>query len=161
MTTREELRQDGTASRRGLFGVGDDAHFAPGYADLRAELVFGAVWSRPGLALPDRMLASLAALCSVQRLNHLRRQVAAALDLGLTPLAIVEVFIQCGIYCGLPASEEAMAVAEAVYAERDIILPPGPPRDDPIDELDRRGRALLESFHGDAAIPGMPRRTIR
>src|SRR5258708_25023797 len=148
MTTREELRHDGTALRHRLFGPGAMAHFVPNYADLRAELAFGAVWNRPGLALPDRMIAALAALCSVQRLNHLRRHVAAALDLGLEPRGIVEIFIQCGIYCGLPASEDAMAVAEAVYAERGIVLPPEPPRNDPIEELDRRGRALLEAFHG-------------
>ena len=81
-------------------------------AELRAELAFGVVWNRPGLALPDRMIAALAALCSVQRLNHLRRHIVAALDLGLAPRSIVEVFIQFGIYTGLPASEEAMAVAD-------------------------------------------------
>jgi 4-carboxymuconolactone decarboxylase len=137
-----------------LFGPGAGEHFVPNYADLRAELAFGAVWDRPGLALPDRMIAALTALCSVQRLNHLRRHIGAALDLGLRPRSIVEVFIQCGIYAGLPASEDAMAVAEEVYAERGISLPPEPPRDDPIEELDRRGRALLESFHGNRGYSG-------
>jgi 4-carboxymuconolactone decarboxylase len=141
MTTRKNLRGAGVALRTRLFGPGAGEHFVPNYADLRAELAFGAVWDRPGLALPDRMIAALAALCSVQRLNHLRRHVGAALDLGLTPRSIVEVFIQCGIYAGLPASEDAMAVAEAIYAERGITLPPEQPRDDPIEELDRRGRA--------------------
>jgi len=96
----------------------------------------------------------LAALCSVQRLNHLRRHVVAALDLGLGPRSIVEVFIQCGIYAGLPASEEAMAVADAVYVERGIELPPEPPRGDSIEMLDRRGRALLETLHGDRGYSG-------
>jgi 4-carboxymuconolactone decarboxylase len=154
MTTREKLRRDGTALRRHLFGPGASEHFVPNYADLRAELAFGAVWNRPGLALEDRMVASLAALCSVQRLNHLRRHVAAALDMGLAPRTIVEIFIQCGIYCGLPASEDAMAVAEAVYAERGITLPPEPPRDSAIEELERRGQALLESLHGERAYAG-------
>jgi 4-carboxymuconolactone decarboxylase len=154
MTTRQTLRRDGAALRQRLFGPGAGTHFVPNYADLRAELAFGAVWDRPGLAIPDRMIASLAALCSVQRLNHLRRHVGAALDLGLAPRGIVEIFIQCGIYCGLPASEDAMAVAEAVYTERGIILPPEAPRDDGIEELDRRGRALLESFHGDRGYSG-------
>jgi 4-carboxymuconolactone decarboxylase len=154
MTTRKNLRGAGVALRTRLFGPGAGEHFVPNYADLRAELAFGAVWDRPGLALPDRMIAALAALCSLQRLNHLRRHVGAALDLGLTPRSIVEVFIQCGIYAGLPASEDAMAVAEAIYAERGITLPPEQPRDDPIEELDRRGRALLESFHGDRGYSG-------
>jgi 4-carboxymuconolactone decarboxylase len=112
------------------------------------------VWNRPGLALPDRMLAALAALCSVQRMNHLRRHVIAALDLGVDPRAIAEIFIQCGIYAGLPASEEAMAVAEAVYTERGVVLPATPPRDDSLKTLDERGRALLESLHGDRGYSG-------
>jgi 4-carboxymuconolactone decarboxylase len=154
MTTREDLRRDGTALRQRLFGAGASEHFVPNYADLRAELAFGAVWNRPGLALPDRMIASLAALCSVQRLNHLRRHVAAALDMGLEPRSIVEIFIQCGIYCGLPASEEAMAVAETVFGERGIVLPQEAPRDDTLETLDRRGRALLEALHGERAYGG-------
>ncbi|HXC28684.1 MAG TPA: carboxymuconolactone decarboxylase family protein [Stellaceae bacterium] len=154
MTTREDLRRDGTALRRRLFGDGALTHFVPNYADLRAELAFGAVWNRPGLALSDRMIASLAALCSVQRLNHLRRHIVAALDMELAPRTIVEIFIQCGIYCGLPASEEAMAVAEAVYAERGIALPEEAPRDDPIEVLDQRGRALMEAIHGTRAYSG-------
>ena len=125
MSTREDLRRNGADLRERLFGREAGTHFVPNYADLRAELAFGVVWNRPGLALLDRMLAALAALCSVQRLNHLRRHIVAALDLGLAPRSIVEVFIQCGIYAGLPASEEAMAVAEAVYAERGIELPTG------------------------------------
>jgi len=154
MTTREDLRQDGAALRKRLFGPAAGTHFVPNYADLRAELAFGAVWNRPGLALPDRMIASLAALASVQRLNHLRRHIIAALELGLEPRSIVEIFIQCGIYVGLPAAEDAMAVAEAVYGERRIVLPPEPPRDYPLDELDRRGRALLEAFHGERGYSG-------
>ena len=154
MTTRQELREQGTALRKQLFGPSALTHFVPNYAELRAELAFGAVWNRPGLALADRMIASLAALCSVQRLNHLRRHITAALDTGLAPRTIVEIFIQCGIYCGLPASEDAMAVAEEVYAARGIVLPPEPPRDDPIETLERRGRALLESFHGERAYSG-------
>jgi 4-carboxymuconolactone decarboxylase len=154
VTTRKALRDDGTALHEHLFGAVPDAHFVPGYAELQVELTYGVVWNRPGLALPDRMIAALAALCSVQRLGHLRRHIAAALDLGLDPRAIVEIFIQCGIYAGLPASEEAMAVAEAIYAERGITLPTTASRDDSLETLDKRGRALLENLHGDRGYSG-------
>src|SRR6202008_694174 len=154
MITRRDLRRDGADLRKRLFGSETGTDFVPNYADLRAELAFGVVWNRPGLALPDRMIAALAALCSVQRLNHLRRHIVAALDLGLAPRSIVEVFIQCGIYAGLPASEEAMAVAEEVDAAHRLERPPEPPRDDPIETLDRRGRALLEGLHSDRGYSG-------
>src|ERR1700730_12316834 len=154
MITRRDLRRDGADLRKRLFGSEAGTDFVPNYIELRAELAFGVVWNRPGLALPDRMIAALAALCSVQRLNHLRRHIVAALDLGLAPRSIVEIFIQCGIYAGLPASEEAMAVAEAVYAERGIELPPEPLRGDSVEMLERRGRALLEALHGDRGYSG-------
>lgn len=154
MTTRENLRSDGKALRLKLFGPDVGAELAPGLNDLRAELAFGAVWTRPGLALADRMVASLAALCSVQRHNHLRRHVGAALDLGLDARAIAEIFIQVGIYAGLPATEDALATAQAVFAERGIALAAEPTPDETLDDLDRQGRALLERLHGDRGYGG-------
>ena len=48
MITREDLRRDGADLRNQLFGPdAADPHFVPNYADLRAELAFGVVWSRP------------------------------------------------------------------------------------------------------------------
>jgi 4-carboxymuconolactone decarboxylase len=47
-----------------------------------------------------------------------------------------------------------MAVAEAVFGERGIMLPEETPRDDSIETLDHRGRALLEAFHGERGYAG-------
>ena len=168
MTTREGLRRDGAALCARLFAAEmprePEAEIAPGLADLFDELIFGGVWSRPGLALPDRMIAALAALCAVQRLAQLRRHVAAAIDLGLSAQAIVEIFIQCGIYAGFPASEEAIGIAATVFAERRLSLPVAASRphspdgslDDPdsLDKLMARGRTLLEELHGTRGYEG-------
>src|SRR3954451_23059301 len=159
---RAELRHNGAALRARLFGTIDAQREGglsiPGIADLVDELTFGAVWSRPGLSLPDRMIATLAALCAVQRLSHLRRYIAAALDLGMAEAAIVETCVQCGIYAGFPASEEALAVAGAVFAERGIALRPDTSADNPapdavsekasLDELSAQGGALMQQLHG-------------
>ena len=58
-----------------LFGgtVKTVAH--PDFDDLIIETTYGAIWSRPGLALADRMVCTLAALCAVQQLPQLRRYV--------------------------------------------------------------------------------------
>ena len=110
MTTREDLRRDGATMRARLFGAEPPPNSEPaaGVAELVDEVTFGVVWSRPGLAVPERMIATLAALCAVQRLNHLYRYVGAALDIELSPEEIVEVLVQCGIYAGFAASEEAV-----------------------------------------------------
>ena len=127
---------------------------APGFRELMSEAVYGGIWSRPGLALPDRMLCALAALGAIQGLSQLRRYVAAALNIGLQPRTIQEVLIQIGIYAGFSASEEALEVAGAVFAERGIAVPAEAGCDESLDTLSARGRALLEELHGDRGYQG-------
>jgi alkylhydroperoxidase/carboxymuconolactone decarboxylase family protein YurZ len=138
--------------RQRLFGDDDGASAA--LRTINTEASYGAIWSRPGLALEDRMLCALAALASVQRLPKLRRHVGAALELGLTPRAIVEVLIQIGIYAGFAASEEAVEAAAAEFASRKVALPEEPERTDSLEALSERGRQLMEQLHGDRASQG-------
>ncbi len=152
MTTRASLRQQGEAMRQRLFGDDDGA---PAFMrTLNTEASYGAIWSRPGLALEDRMICALAALAAVQRLPKLRRHVGAALKLGLTPQAIVEVLIQIGIYAGFAASEEAVEAATAEFAARQIAMPEEPERTDSLEALTDRGRKLMAQLHGDRAQQG-------
>lgn len=152
MTTRASLREKGEAMRRRLFGPDDGA---PAFMrTLNTEASYGAIWSRPGLALEDRMVCALAALAAVQRLKKLRRHIAAAIDLGLSPQAIVEILIQIGIYAGFAASEEAVEAAGEVFAERQIAMPPEPSREDSLEALSERGRKLMADLHGDRATQG-------
>lgn len=158
MTTREALRQQGEAIRARLFrqdaGAPERDDSAPGFRQLMSEAVYGGIWSRPGLAFPDRMICTLAALVAVQRLLQLRRFVAAALNIGLEPRTIQEILIQVGIYAGFSASEEALEVARTVFAERGISIPPEAASDGPVDTLSARGRELLEALHGDRGAQG-------
>jgi len=152
MSTRASLQQQGDAMRRRLFGDDDGAPAA--LRTINTEASYGAIWSRPGLALEDRMVCTLAALAAVQRLPKLRRHVGAALQLGLTPRAIVEVLIQIGIYAGFAASEEAVDVAATEFAARQVAMPEEPERSDSLETLSERGRKLMEQLHGDRARQG-------
>jgi len=153
MTDRASLRAQGEAMRQRLFGDGDDG--APAnLRTLNTEAVYGAIWSRPGLALDDRMICALAALGAVQRLPKLGRHVGAALDLGLPARAIVEVMVQIGIYAGFAASEEAVAAAGAVFAARNIAMPEETERGDDLATLTARGRDLMQRLHGERATGG-------
>lgn len=152
MSSRDSLKERGEAMRRRLFGEDDGA---PAFMRaLNTEASYGAIWSRPGLALDDRMVCALAALGAVQRLPKLRRHVAAALDLGLSARAIVEILIQIGIYAGFAASEEAVEAAGAVFAERALEMPEETVRDDTLEALTERGRKLMAQLHGDRATQG-------
>jgi alkylhydroperoxidase/carboxymuconolactone decarboxylase family protein YurZ len=68
----------------------------PGLDDLLAEAIYAGIWGRPELALADRAICALSALSSLQRLASLKPMVATALEVGLTPRNIVEVFVQVG-----------------------------------------------------------------
>ena len=158
MTTRNELRQQGEAMRARLFGTDttnaqpEDA--APGFRDLLSETEFGIVWCRPGLALADRMVCTLAVLACVQRHTALRRYVGAALNIGLDASAIQEVLIQIGIYAGFTASEEALGTAAAVFTERGIKVTAQAPRNDTRETLFARGSELLKALHREGGDKG-------
>ncbi len=158
MTTRDELRQQGEAMRARLFGTeaaGTPTEGAtPGFRDFLSETEFGIVWCRPGLALVERMVCTLAALASVQRPVALRRYVGAALNIGLDARAIQEVLIQIGIYAGFTASEEALGIAASVFAERGIEIPAQAARNDTLATLSARGGDLLKALHRDAGDKG-------
>lgn len=121
---------------------------ADGLKALMSEAAYGAVWSRPGLALPDRMVCALAALAALQRLPQLRRHVPAALDLGLEPAAIREIIVQIGIYAGFTASELALEAAMAALTEHGIALPDDPVVEESLEALTARGQQLMQQLHG-------------
>jgi len=157
LTTRDETRRRGETIRNELFATDAPsalanpalANPALGFDTLMAELVYANVWARPGLSRPDRMACTLAVLCAMQNLSQLRRHIAAALDLGLAPRAVVEILIQTGIYRGFAASESALETALEVFAERGVVLDVDPPRTDPLETLSERGRELQAALHGD------------
>lgn len=150
--TREELRRQGDAMQTRLRGDGPDQ--PRGFGTLLTEAVFGGIWSRPGLEPSDRMICTLAALGVMPRLRALQRLIAAALDLGLAPAAIREVLIQAALYAGFSAAEETLEVAAQVFAARGVAFPADPPADVSLEELASRGRATMQTLHGDRALLG-------
>ncbi len=153
MTTREELRRTGEFTRQRLFGTAAEQEPA-GFGTLLTEAVQGAVWNRPGLAMSDRMLCTLAALAVWPRLRQLRRHLGAALDLGLSTEAVREVLLQAGLYAGFSAAEETLALMAEVLAERNVPFPPDPPAEASLEELASRGRALMQDVHGERSRQG-------
>lgn len=153
MTTRKALFETGEAMRATL-KVADtdraqtDGGTAPGFERMMTETAYGALWTRPGLSLEDRMICTLSALCVQPREAALKRFVGAALDVGLEARAILEIFVQCGLYGGFPLTEAASDIAAAVFDERGATIAPEPERDDSLETLQQRGDALLGELHG-------------
>ena len=151
MDKRKERRQRGADVRARLFGPPRspvDEGGVPGFAGLADELIYGEIWSRPGLGSKDRMICTLAALGATERLPQLRHYVPAALELGLSPRCIHEVLLQAGLYAGFPATENAARIAGDVFRSLGVSVDQDadPPADE--GELAARGQAMLERLHG-------------
>ncbi len=156
MTTRDALRAQAEATRARLFGAHAPTapHVPAELTDLLNEIIHGGVWNRPGLAMADRMLATIAALAANVRLGPLKRHVGPALDLGLTPLAIQEICLQSLLYSGFINVEDAFRVLGEVFAARGVTPPPAPRDDASLEELTARGTDKMNTIHGARAQQG-------
>lgn len=107
---------DGDAGRRVVDAL---AGVAPDFATYLLEFPFGDIYSRPGLSLRDREIATIAALAALGNATpQLEVHVHAGLNVGLTREEIVEVLMQMAVYAGFPAALNGLFAAERVFAER-------------------------------------------
>ena len=110
---------DGEAGRKVIDSL---QAIAPDLARYVIEFPFGDIYQRPGLDLPQRELATVAALTA---LGHCQPQLAVhihgALNVGCKPEQIIEVIIQMAVYAGFPAALNGMATAKAVFTERGLL----------------------------------------
>jgi len=93
------------------------AEIAPDFATYILEFSFGDIYSRPGLALRDREIATVAALTAMGNATpQLKVHIEAALNVGLTREEIVEVIIQMAVYAGFPVAVNGLFAAKEVFA---------------------------------------------
>ncbi|MBT9383492.1 carboxymuconolactone decarboxylase family protein [Pseudooceanicola sp. CBS1P-1] len=99
-------------------------HLLPDMASSVVSYVYGQHYARPGLALRDRYLATIAALAAQgdQTAAQLKINIAAGLKAGLAQREIAEVIWQMALYGGLPASINALNTSIAVFSEQDALI---------------------------------------
>ncbi len=90
------------------------AKLAPDFYRYVAETAFGMIWSRPGLAIRDRSLVTVAQLAALGKADELRAHLRGALNVGITREELVEVLMQTAVYAGVPAANDALKVAAEV-----------------------------------------------
>ena len=94
---------------------------SPDFSDLLIEFPFGDVYSRPGLDLKSREIATVAALTAMGTATpQLKVHVHGALNVGCSPQEIIEVMIQMAVYAGFPAALNGLFAAKEVFDERNI-----------------------------------------
>jgi 4-carboxymuconolactone decarboxylase len=83
------------------------------------EYCWGAVWTRPGLPRKTRSMLNLAMLTALNRPHEIKLHVKGALNNGISREEIAEIFLQAGVYCGVPAAIDAFRTAKEVFDEID------------------------------------------
>ena len=83
---------------------------------LTTDVLFGEIWSRPGLSLRERELVTLAALMAAKA-DGMALHMRNAHNLGISFDEMKEVILQATIYLGMPKALFAMRKLKAVMAE--------------------------------------------
>jgi 4-carboxymuconolactone decarboxylase len=84
--------------------------------NFTTDVLFGEMWSRPGLSLRERELITLGVLME-SKADGIALHMRNAHNLGITYDEIKEVILQCAIYVGMPRTLFAMRKLKAVMAE--------------------------------------------
>lgn len=103
----------GEAVIRSLEGI------APDLGRYIVEFAFGDIYSRKGLSLREREMATLASLLTAGGCEpQLEVHINAALNVGIPPETVIEVFLQCVPYTGFPRVLNAVFSARRVFDGR-------------------------------------------
>lgn len=129
---QEKITQ--TAGRTAL------GEFAPEFAALNDDVLFGEVWNRPGLTPHDRSMITVATLIGKGIIDSsLSHHLRFAKDNGVTRTEIAEMLTHIAFYAGWPNAWGAFRLAKEVWAEettdedakaafqREMIFPIGEP----------------------------------
>ena len=99
---------------------GNKNEFNNDFQEFISNYAWGEIWTRPELPKHSRSLITIAMLIALNRKAEFKMHIKAAFNNGVTVIEIKEIIMQSGIYCGLPAANEALHSAEEVFQENNI-----------------------------------------
>src|SRR5262245_64482597 len=108
---RDKLREvHGDRSLATVESLGD-------LGELIIEVAYGDVYSRPGLSLRERQIASVAALVATGRSSQLPVHLRSSLKVGLSAQELQEVIIQTATIAGFPPAMNAWSQLRTIVGE--------------------------------------------
>lgn len=108
---REKLREvHGDRSLRTIESLGD-------LGEAIIAFAYGEVYTRPGLPLRDRQIATVAALVATGRSSQLPIHLRSSLKAGLTGEELQEVILQTATIAGFPTAMNAWSTLKTILAE--------------------------------------------
>lgn len=90
--------------------------FAPKFAELNDDVLFGQVWSREDKLNPrDRSFLTVTALISQGAFEQLKYHMTKAKENGITKEEISEIITQLVFYVGWPKAWSAFRIAKEIW----------------------------------------------
>lgn len=121
----EERYQQGMVVRREVLG---DAHVDRTVQNLTplneefqnfiTRYAWGDIWSRPGLDRHTRSMITIAMLIALNREAELKMHLNAAFNNDVTREELKELIMHSALYCGLPAANATLHLAQQVFDQR-------------------------------------------
>ena len=93
--------------------------FAPKFAELNDDVLFGEVWSREDkLSLRDRSLVTVTALMAQWLIDDsFRYHLMTAKSNGITKEEIAEIVTHAAFYCGWPKAWAVFKMAKEIWSD--------------------------------------------
>jgi 4-carboxymuconolactone decarboxylase len=118
---QDPVTQAGLATRRAVLGADyvqaalDKATpFTAPLQELVTRNAWGNTWQRKGIDLKTRSIVTVSMLVALGRMHELKIHVRGALNNGVTPQELQEIFLHASVYCGFPAAVDAFRAASEV-----------------------------------------------
>jgi 4-carboxymuconolactone decarboxylase len=117
--------QAGLATRRKVLGndyvqgaLDKATAFSAPLQEFVTKNAWGNTWQRPGIDLKTRSLVTVSMLVALGRMHELKIHVRGALNNGVTPEELQEIFLHASVYCGFPAAVDAFRTAAEVVESK-------------------------------------------
>ena len=81
------------------------------------EVAYGDIYSRPGLSLRERQIATVAVLTALGRSSQLPIHLRSSLSAGLTVDELREVILQTAVLAGFPPAMNAWSTLKTIAAD--------------------------------------------
>jgi 4-carboxymuconolactone decarboxylase len=82
--------------------------------ELVTKHAWGNTWQRDGIDLKTRSIVTVSMLVALGKMHELKIHVRGALNNGVTPAELQEIFLHASVYCGFPAAVDAFRTASEV-----------------------------------------------
>ena len=119
--SQDPVVQAGLATRRAVLGneyvqgaLDKATPFTAPLQEMVTRHAWGNTWQREGIDLKTRSIVTVSMLVALGRMHELKVHVRGALNNGVTPAELQEIFLHASVYCGYPATVDAFRTASEV-----------------------------------------------